>query len=192
MSESFIDFLNYKVSYGFGIIIAVMLHRYVERQVFPTQKFQHSERLFWANLLLFCQMLNVGFVFVGFLIMNQESKIVPDLIFETVFLVLIGFIAFGGIDGEINFSICVRLKHIQVSLVLDIIFMQFGMHYISFNLFHHTLHCFMAEHLFYLIYTLDINYSLNHILLIQQTLIIKMSINTKITQKRISLTLVDL
>ena len=115
MSESLVDFLNYKISYGFGIIVALLLYRYMDKQVFPTQKFQHSERLFWANLLLFCQMLNVGFVFVGFLMMSQESKIVPDLIFETGFLVLIGFVTFGGIDGEINFfNLCKVETHPSV------------------------------------------------------------------------------
>lgn len=105
MSDSLADIVNYKLSYPFGLIIGLVLYRYMGKQIFPSQKFHHSERLFWANLLLFCQILNVGFVFYGFLF-NQES-IVPDLIFETVFLILIGFMTFGGIDGEINcFDLC--------------------------------------------------------------------------------------
>ena len=98
--EAIIDFLNYKASYVVGIVIGFTLHRYVGSRIFPFQKFQDSERLFWANLLLFCQMMNVIFVFVGF--GAYSAKIVPDLIFETLALVLFGFISFGGIDGEIN------------------------------------------------------------------------------------------
>ena len=107
-SQSVMDFINYKASYGVGIVIGLILYRYMEKRIFPTQKFQHSERLFWANLLLFSQMLNIAFVFIGFLIMSSNAKLIPDLIFETFALVLFGFLAFGGIDGEISLF-CVNI-----------------------------------------------------------------------------------
>merc|ERR1712228_398336 len=102
MSESS-EFLWCNAAYLIGVIMAFVLFRYVQRHIFSQKQFEDSEHIFWANLLFFCQMLNILFVFVGLLMEYSSNKLVPDLIFETVALILIGFIAFGGVDGEIDF-----------------------------------------------------------------------------------------
>ena len=97
------EFMWCNAAYFIGVIIAYLLFRYMQKYIFSQQQFRDSEAIFWANLLFFAQMLNILFVFVGLLMAYSSNKVVPDLIFETVALILIGFIAFGGVDGEIDF-----------------------------------------------------------------------------------------
>ena len=98
--ETMVHFINYKASYVIGALIGFILHRYVGSRIFPVQKFQDSERVFWGNLLICVQLLGIAYVFVGSLI--YSGSIVPDLIFETLALASLGFLTFAGIDGHID------------------------------------------------------------------------------------------
>lgn len=98
--ETLTHFMNYKASYAIGALFGFMLHRYVGSRVFPVQKLQDSERIFWGNILLLVQLLGIAFVFIGS--SAYSGPMVPDLIFETLALATIGFVTFAGVDGHID------------------------------------------------------------------------------------------
>ena len=98
--ETLTHFINYKASYVIGALLGFILHRYVRSRVFPVQKFQDSERVFWGNILLLMQLVSIVFVFIGSAAFS--GPVVPDLIFETLALATLGFVTFAGVDGHID------------------------------------------------------------------------------------------
>lgn len=95
---SVVDFCSLKLSFVFGGLAAYGIWIYCQKNSFPSNIFQYSERLLWSNVLIFCQLISIVCVIVSGLWNTLSTS---DLIFESIALFIVGVIAIAGMDGEI-------------------------------------------------------------------------------------------